>query len=79
MENIQENNDKKNKQRKHTEYNDYRDFKLKTKYDLNYYHEKKKQIICDICQKQTYDRFLIQHQKSMKCRLKALEQPIIIN
>ena len=41
MENIQENNDKKYKQRKHTEYNDYRDFKLKTKYDLNYYHENK--------------------------------------
>ena len=79
MENIQEINDKKYKQRKHTEYNDYRDFKLKTKYDLNYYHENKKEIHCNICQKKTYDRFLIQHQKSMKCRLKALEQPAIIN
>ena len=71
MESVQEVNDIK--QRKHAEYNDYREYKLKTKYDLKYYHENKKQINCDICQKKTYDRFLSQHKKSMRCQLKALE------
>jgi hypothetical protein len=71
MESVQETNDIK--QRKHAEYNDYREYKLKTKYDLKYYHENKKQINCDICQKKTYDRFLSQHKKSMRCQLKALE------
>jgi hypothetical protein len=71
MESVQEINDIK--QRKHAEYNDYREYKLKTKYDLKYYHENKKQINCDICQKKTYDRFLSQHKKSMRCQLKALE------
>jgi len=27
------------KQRKHAEFADYREYKLKTKYDLKYYHE----------------------------------------
>jgi len=71
MESVQEINDIK--QKKHAEYNDYREYKLKTKYDLKYYHENKKQINCDICQKKTYDRFLSQHKKSMRCQLTALE------
>ena len=65
--------------RKHIEYDSYRDYVIKTKYNLNYYHTTKIQMNCPICNKKTFDRFLIQHQKSMKCRLKALEQLQNIN
>jgi hypothetical protein len=79
MENIENIDIEIVRRRKHTDYESYRDYKIKTKYDLNYYHSTKREINCPICDKKTFDRYLIQHQKSMKCRLKALEQPAIIN
>ena len=41
----------------------------KEKYHTKWYHENKEQINCPICNKQTYTRFLNQHQKSIKCQL----------
>jgi len=66
---IQEQPPKIDKRKKHIEYGSYKEYVKETKYNTKYYHSSKKAIECPICQKPTYERFLKQHQRSMKCRL----------
>jgi hypothetical protein len=51
MENIENIDIEIVRRRKHTVYESYRDYKIKTKYDLNYYHATKREINCPICDK----------------------------
>ena len=69
MKEFQEQPPKLDKRKKHIEYNSYKEYVKETKYNTRYYHQSKKAKECPICQKSTYERFLKQHQKSMKCLL----------
>ena len=61
------------KRKKHIDYANYKEYVKATKYNTRYYHETKKEIKCPICDKPTFERFLKQHQRSMKCRLTKIE------
>jgi hypothetical protein len=61
------------RRKKHTDFDNYREYMKLTKYHTNYYHQTKQEILCDICGKKTFQRFLNQHKRSMKCRLTKIE------
>ena len=75
MENIQQQENitmeepKIDKRKKHHDYATYKEYMSKTKYHTQYYHQTKQAINCPICDKPTFQRFLKQHQNSMKCKL----------
>ena len=62
------------RRKKHIDYANYKEYMKETKYNTRYYHESKREILCPICDKPTFHRFLKQHQKSMKCRLTQIER-----
>lgn len=47
----------------------YKEHNKNTKYHLNYYHSSKINIECPICNKNSFYRYLKQHQKSLKCQI----------
>ena len=47
----------------------FREHLKNTHYHRDYYHQTKVIIQCPICNKQTSERNLLQHQKSIKCQL----------
>jgi hypothetical protein len=66
-------NYKIDRRKKHIDYANYKEYVKATKYNTRYYHQTKKEMKCPICDKPTFERFLNQHQKSMKCRLTKIE------
>ena len=61
------------RRKKHIGYASYKEYVKETKYNTRYYHQTKREIKCPICDKPTFERFLKQHQKSMKCRLTLID------
>ena len=61
------------RRKKHIGYASYKEYVKETKYNTRYYHQTKLEIKCPICDKPTFERFLKQHQKSMKCRLTLID------
>ena len=66
-------NYKIDRRKKHIDYANYKEYVKATKYNTRYYHQTKKEMKCPICDKPTFERFLKQHQRSMKCRLTKIE------
>ena len=66
-EDIQPNNIKTDRRRKYKE--GYRENMKNTHYHRDYYHQTKVIIKCPICNKESSERNLEQHQKSIKCQL----------
>ena len=66
-EDIQPNNIKTDRRRKYPQ--GYRENMKNTHYHRDYYHQTKVIIKCPICNKESSERNLEQHQKSIKCQL----------
>jgi hypothetical protein len=52
----------------------FKENRKKNNYNLKYYHDNKKEILCSYCNKITCNFYLKQHQKGKNCKIKQQEK-----